>query len=256
VFTSVTGLFTVSFSVWEPLAYEPPTTETVAVFDVSETSSKRPLAAVFGFEDGKIPFVLTDSDTPFTEITAEDGGGFGGAGGTAGGDGDDPDEPPEPELLPDPEPLPEDAVAVAVGVPPANGSLLSNRENDSSWPGSAEGLTAASSCDEPVGAAAVAAAAGSVAGTGAPASEGAVAAVGSGVVVTGVVVGVAFGSAACGFDAEGPPLIDIIVWTAYAIARASTQTSAIAIFFCFAALSFAASAGFLFLAMCLSFRAD
>jgi hypothetical protein len=213
VFTSVTGLFTVSLSVWDPLAYEPPTTETVAVFDVSETSSKRPLAAVFGFEDGKIPFVLTDSDTPFTAITAEDGGGFGGAGGTAGGDaGGVADEPPEPEPLPDPEPLPADAVAVAA--PPAKGSLLSNRENDSSWPGSADGLTAASSSEEPVVAPSVAVAAGSVAaGTGAPASDGAAAAVGSGV-ATGVVVAAAFGSAACGFDAEAPPLIAIIVWTA------------------------------------------
>ena len=82
---------------------------------------------------GKIPLVLTDSERPFTEMTAELGGGLGGAGGTTGGNPDpDPDEPPdfvpEPELLL----LPELPDAGADPAPPAKGSLVSKRENDSS----------------------------------------------------------------------------------------------------------------------------
>jgi hypothetical protein len=60
--------------------------------------------------------------------------------------------------------------------------------------------------------------------------------------------------AACGFELL-LPLSDIIVFTAYAIASASTQPSPITIFFCFAAFSFAASAGFR-RAIFFSFRAD
>jgi len=86
-------------------------------------SSNRPFEVAFGFETGKFAEVLTSSGTPFTEITAELGGGLGGAGGTTGGEaGDDPDEPPE--LLP--------PDADFDPAPPAKGSLLSNRENDSS----------------------------------------------------------------------------------------------------------------------------
>ena len=151
MFTSVTGLFAVSLSVCEPLAYEPPTTETVAVFEVSETRSNTPFEVAFGLVVGKIAPVVTDSETPFTAMTAVVGGGVGGAGGVAGGDDvpepedPDPDEPvPLPELPPDDEDEDED------GPPPANGSLLSKCENDSSWPGSAGGLTAASSWLEPV----------------------------------------------------------------------------------------------------------
>ena len=129
VFTSVTGLFTVSASVCDPLAYEPPTTEIVAVFAFSETSWNRPFEVAFGLETGKIPPALTSSERPLTEITAELGGGAGGAGGTTGGDaGFEPDEPPG--LLP-----PELVLPLEAGVdaaPPANGSLHSKRENDSS----------------------------------------------------------------------------------------------------------------------------
>jgi hypothetical protein len=126
VFTSVTGLFTESVRVCEPLAYEPPTTETVADFAVSETSWNRPFELAFGFETGKFPRVLTISESPFTEITAELGGGLGGAGGTGGTAGGETGGVPG-EL---PAPVPPDAGADPP--PPANGSLLSKRENDSS----------------------------------------------------------------------------------------------------------------------------
>jgi hypothetical protein len=103
------------------------------------------------------------------------------------------------------------------------------------------------SCEEPaVEPAAAGAAVGSVA-IAVPASEGA--AVAGVDAATGVVVVAVAGPTACGFVAADPPPSAIIVWTAYAIARASRHTSPIAIFFCFAALSFAASAGFFFLAM-------
>jgi hypothetical protein len=140
VFTSVTDLLTVSVSVCEPLAYEPPTTEITAVFDVSDTRSKRPFVAAFGLAVGKIPPVLTDSETPFTEITADVGGGFGGAGGVTGGD--EPDEPPEPlpELVPEPllpevpevPELPELPDELPELPPPTKGSFVSKRENDPS----------------------------------------------------------------------------------------------------------------------------
>jgi hypothetical protein len=114
VFTSVTGVFTFSVTVAAPLAYEPPATATFAVDPVSATSWKAGLAA------GKFEPVATDSLVPFTEMTAELGGGVGGAGGVFGGL------------------LVEGLVAVFVPVdvepgPPAwNGSLLSKSENDCS----------------------------------------------------------------------------------------------------------------------------
>jgi hypothetical protein len=89
-----------------------------------------------------------------------------------------------------------------------------------------------------------------------PLSEGA-----SALAAGAPLVGVATGAppdvdrgAATGF--EPPlPLSAIIVCTAYAMASASTQHSAIAIFFCFAAFAFAASAGFCRATFCSS-RAD
>jgi hypothetical protein len=131
VFTSVTGLFTLSVSVAAPLAYEPPTTDTTAVFAVRETSWKSPFAVARGFADGKFDPLATDSADPLTEMTADVGGGDGGAGGTAGGVLEPEPEDPEPPLPvePLPEPVPDDEVA---GPPFANGSLLSKCENDSS----------------------------------------------------------------------------------------------------------------------------
>jgi hypothetical protein len=126
VLTSVTGLFTCSVIVWEPLAYEPPTIAIVAVVAVSDRRLKTPFALAFGFAAGKFAPLDTDSGVAFTAMTAELGGGDGGAGGTAGADGVPVPEEPLPEAgeLP---PLLEPA-----GAPPANGSLLSKRENDSS----------------------------------------------------------------------------------------------------------------------------
>ena len=79
VFASVTGLFTLSVSVGEPFAYEPPTTATRATEAETETSWNS------GFAAGKFPPEVTDSLTPFTEMTAEVGGAVGGAGGVFGG---------------------------------------------------------------------------------------------------------------------------------------------------------------------------
>src|SRR3954470_12037614 len=66
-------------SVWEPLAYEPPTTETLAELLPSETSWNIGLAA------GNAAPLETDSETPFTAMTAEVGGAVGGGGGGGGG---------------------------------------------------------------------------------------------------------------------------------------------------------------------------
>ena len=116
VFCSVTGLFTVSFSVGPPLAYEPPTIEMLADVALRETTWKTGAAA------GNAPPTETVSDAPFTEITADDTaaaggagvfGGVGGVGGVAGG-------------LPAPEPEPDFGADLCA----ENGSLLSNREND------------------------------------------------------------------------------------------------------------------------------
>src|SRR5712672_999721 len=82
-----------------------------------------------GFAAGKFPPEVTDSLTPFTEITAEVGGAVGGAGGDFGGL--PPEDPPDV-----PPPLPE------LGPLEWNGSLLSKSENDCSWPESAGGCTA------------------------------------------------------------------------------------------------------------------
>jgi hypothetical protein len=124
VFWSVTGLFTLSLSVGAPVAYEPPITEIVAVFEVSAMSWN------IGFEAGNAPPVVTDSETPFTEMTAVvtgAAGGAGGAGGVTGGvAGLEPEPEPEPEPDPEPDPDPDEPDALAA----ANGSLLSKSEND------------------------------------------------------------------------------------------------------------------------------
>jgi hypothetical protein len=139
VFTSVTDLLTVSVSVADPLAYEPPTTEIFAVVAVSEMSSKT------GFAAGKFEPLTTDSEEPLTEITALVGAGAGGAGGDGGAGGVfgvfgvEPDEDDD------------GVVAVPVLGPLAwNGSLLSKRENDCSWPAPADSGTAETSCDAAV----------------------------------------------------------------------------------------------------------
>jgi hypothetical protein len=224
VFTSVTGVFTFSVNVAAPLEYEPPATATFAVDSVRATSWNAGLAA------GKFEPVVTDSLVPLTEMTAEVGGGVGGAGGVFGGLlgvacllGVD-------DFVP---------VAVELGPPALNGSLLSKSENDCSWPVPAEVGTASTSCDEPLGVAAV------VFVGSEPPSVGAA---GSGVVAVGAtgVEPVVETAPTCGFDDELPPeLSDIIVCTAYAPAAASTTMSPIAIFFCFSAFALAASATFL-----------
>jgi hypothetical protein len=180
-----------------------------------------------------------------TEITAVVGGGAGGAGGVAGGA----PEPDEPFFAEDEPPAGEVDAA-------ANGSLLANREKDVSCPGSAAGTATAISCDESVPGVADVAGAGvaaGAAGAGVPASEGAAAVVVAGAGATDPVC-TGLEATAWGFDAAAPPLLsDPIVLTAYAIARTSRTARMITIFFCFAALSFAASAGF-FRAMSVSFR--
>jgi hypothetical protein len=235
VFTSVTGLFTFSVRVAWPDAYEPPAIETRAVFEVTELSWK------IGFAAGKSAPAVTDSSVPFTESTTVVGGGVGGAGGVVGVVGVEP--PPDPEEPDEPEEPDDDELD---GVEPwaSNGSLLEKRENDCSWPGSAGGVTTATSVDESVGAAVVVV-------VGAPASVGAAAVVGAGVVT---VTWVAETDAATGF--EPPPLfIPIIVLTAYAMASTSTTARMTISFFCFACFALAASA-ICFLATTCSFHAD
>src|SRR5262249_30287889 len=125
--------------------------------------------------------------------------------------------------------------------------LLSKSENDCSWPAPAGALTELTRTaldEEGVDPVAV----------GSPLSVGAtgsadVAPVGAGAGVDDAVV------ASCGSELGFGLLSDIIVCTAYAIASASTTPRPIAIFFCFAALALAASAGF-FRATFLSSRAD
>jgi hypothetical protein len=136
VFTSVTGLLTFSVSVPAPLAYDPPTTEIFAVVAVRESSWKTGLAA------GKLEPLTTDSDEPFTEITALVGGGAGGAGGIFGAE-----RPPDavpPEVPPDGDDCDEDGVP---GPLVWKGSLLSKSENDWSWPVPAGAWTAETSGD-------------------------------------------------------------------------------------------------------------
>ena len=217
VFASVTGLFTLSVNVGEPFAYEPPTTATRATDPESDTSWNS------GFAAGKFPPEVTDSLTPFTEITADVGGAVGGAGGVFGGF----------PLVPPPEDVP----PFEPGPLEWNGSLLSKSENDCSWPESAGGCTAFTRFAEraPVADAAGAAAPPSV---GAAGSADGVAAAGAG--VTDAVVS----AATCGFDAALLLFIAIIVCTAYAIASASTTPRPITIFFCFSAFALAASATF------------
>jgi hypothetical protein len=239
VFTSVTGLFTFSVRVPWPDAYEPPAIETCAVVAVTELSRK------IGFAAGKSAPAVTDSSVPFTESTTTVGGGEGGAGGVVGVVGvvpppepDEPDEPEEPDEPDEPDDEPEDVEPWA-----SNGSLLEKRENDCSWPGSAGGVTTATSVDESVGAAVVV--------VGVPASVGAAAVVGAGVVA---VTGVVDTGAATGF--VPPPLfIPIIVLTAYAMASTSTTARMMISFFCFACFALAASAT-CFLATTCSFHAD
>jgi hypothetical protein len=223
VFTSVTGVFTLSVIVAAPLEYEPPATATFAVEPVSATSWNAGLVA------GKFEPVATDSLVPFTEMTAELGGGVGGAGGVFGG------------LLVEGFVAVGDFVPVDVepGPPALKGSLLSKSENDCNWPVPADVGTASTSCDDPLGAAAV------VFVGSAPLSVGAA---GSGVVATGAGVGVdpVVDAATAGFeDAPPPEFKPIIVCTAYAPASASNTTRPIAIFFCFSAFALAASATFL-----------
>jgi hypothetical protein len=221
---------------------------TVAVVAVSERSWKRPFAAGFGFATGKFAPLATDSDSLFTEITAEVGrgaGGVGGVGGTFGGVA--PPEPVEPPLEPEPPPeLPEPLVPPPFAEGPANGSLVANRENVSSCPGSAVGFTAEIRPEVSVAAGAEA--------RGEPASVGAAAGVTAAGVTGAGVPAVVAAAAATGVEPP-PPLSAIIVFTAYAIASARKQQSPIAIFFCFAAFAFAASAGFC-RATCRSSRAD
>src|SRR3954467_1816936 len=86
-------------SVWEPLAYEPPTTETLAELLPSETSWNIGLAA------GNAAPLETDSETPFTAMTADVGGAGGGAGGVLGGPAPPPPPPPPPVGEDPPPPL-------------------------------------------------------------------------------------------------------------------------------------------------------
>ena len=236
VFTSVTGLFTFSVRVAWPDAYEPPAIETFAVVAVTELSWK------IGFAAGKSAPAETDSSVPFTESTTVVGGGEGGGGGVVGVVGvDPPHEPDEPEEPDDDEPDDDELDGVEPWA--SNGSLLEKRENDWSWPGSAGGVTTATSVDESVGAAVVVV-------VGVPASVGAAAVVGAGVVAAGVVDT----DAATGF--EPPPLfIPIIVLTAYAMASTSTTARMMTSFFCLACFALAASAT-CFLATTCSFHAD
>lgn len=200
VFTSVTGWFTFRVSVWAPLEYEPPATATFAVVFESETSWNT------GFAAGKFDPAATDSLVPFTEMTADVGGGVGGAGGIFGGLLVPEPLPPEDEEEP-----PDDFVAVdELGPPELNGSLLSKSENDCSWPVPADAGTASTSWVEPVlGGAAVVSV-----GRAPPLSVGAA---GSGVVAAGATAGVVVAPAAVGcglFDEPLPELSAIIVCTA------------------------------------------
>jgi hypothetical protein len=133
VFWSVTGVFSLSVIVGAPVAYEPPTTPTVATFAVSVFRTNSCVV------DGNTALTATDSDTPLMEITAEVIGGVGGAGGVGGGVAGgllepepEPDGEPEPDEEPDPDddPEPEACAAGGVALAAANGSLLSNNEND------------------------------------------------------------------------------------------------------------------------------
>jgi hypothetical protein len=192
VFTSVTGFPTFSVKVGAPLAYEPPATETRAVVVVSDTSWNTGLAA------GKAAPVVTLSLAPFTEITAEVGGGSGGAGGVFGG------------FVVVPDPLePEDA-EVGAGPDAWNGSLLSKSENDCSCPAEAGGCAALISWVETELVAELV-----TPGIAAPASEGAA---GSGAAVVAAGAGAALAAvvsvATWGFEAEPPPPIAIIVCAA------------------------------------------
>jgi hypothetical protein len=120
VFTSVTGLSTVSVSAEAPLAYDPPMIVTFAVVFVSDSSwNSGPVA-------GKLAPAATDSAVPLTEMTADVGAAAGGV------------------FVPEPEPLAGGAagvVAVCFGLldlvlldfcGDANGSLLENSLKDSS----------------------------------------------------------------------------------------------------------------------------
>ena len=104
---------------------------------MSESSWKTGLAA------GKLEPLATDSEVPFTEITALVGGGAGGAGGIFGA------EPPPDDVPPEVPPEGDDGE----DAPPApgplvwKGSLLSKSENDWSWPLPAGACTAETSGD-------------------------------------------------------------------------------------------------------------
>lgn len=141
VLTRVTAWFTLSVRVDWPVAYEPPAIATCAVVAVSETSWKYGV-----LEDaGKSEPVVTDSETPLIEITADVGGGVGGDGGVTGGVVPPPDVPDLPELPELPlEPEPDELLEAAAASPlfgprESNGSLLAKLENDWSCPASAEG---------------------------------------------------------------------------------------------------------------------
>jgi hypothetical protein len=118
-------------NVCEPLAYEPPTTESFAELLPRETSWN------IGFDAGNAAPLVTDSETPLTAMTAELGAGVGGAGGAFGAGVPPPDEEPPPPLdlwlLDDGEALRLETLAGVDDGPLAlNGSLLSKSENDSS----------------------------------------------------------------------------------------------------------------------------
>jgi hypothetical protein len=144
--------------------------------------------------------VVTLSLTPFTEITAEVGGGSGGAGGVFGGFA----------VVPEPVDPPEDEDdEVGAGPDAWNGSLLSKSENDCSCPVEAGGCTALISWVETELAELV------TPGIAAPASEGAagspegVVAAGAGAALAAVV-----SVATWGFEADPPPPMAIIVCAA------------------------------------------
>jgi hypothetical protein len=150
--------------------------------------------------------LATDSDVPFTEITALVGGGAGGAGGIFGAE-PPPDDVP-PEVPPEEDDGDEDAPP-APGPLAWKGSLLSKSENDWSWPLPAGAWTAETSGD--VEAAGVVVAGAIEPRLGAAGRADPVAAVGAGVDAAVVVT---LGSAAWGADEGLPPLIPIIVWAA------------------------------------------
>src|SRR5262249_23759296 len=143
----------------------------------------------------------TDSDTPFTEMTAEVGGAVGGAGGVFGGV-----FVPPPEEGPLPEPPPEDFA----GPLALNGALLSKSEKGCDWPVSAGGFTCVMGRELFCAVVSVPAGATVEPVVGTAPSEGA-----AGAPVDGVGVGfdafVPVIGAAVGFEPAPPPLFRLII---------------------------------------------